>query len=122
MLKHRKEGYLLIDHRASPGITADDLFAAGMDPSLAVPEGKFLETATKTCAHCNAIVVMNPYRMRPRGNCRICDKFICDSYACNFECTPVDKSLDHFQEQAFRKEAGYNPLPMLTSVSPLLKG
>jgi len=116
------EGHLLIDHRASPGITSEDLIAVGLDPTMAVPEGKILETVTKTCAHCNDVVIQNPNRVRPRGHCRKCNQYICDKPECNLECTPVDKSLDHFQEQAFRKEAGYNLLPLLHSVSPLLKG
>jgi len=121
-MMRRKEGHLLVDHRASPGITADELFAVGLDPTMAVPEGKVLEAPTQTCAHCDDVVIMNPYRVRARGHCRKCDRFICDKPSCHAECTPFVKTLDHLQEQAFRKEAGYNPLPNLTSVSPLLKG
>jgi len=116
------EGRILVDHQASPGITAEELFRVGLDPTMAVPEGKILEAKTKTCAHCNTVVILNHDRVRPRGFCRKCNQFICDNPTCHVECTPVDKSLDHFQEQAFRKEAGYNLLSPLESVSPLLKG
>jgi hypothetical protein len=69
-MRYRKEGHLLIDHRASPGITPEEMFAAGQDPYMAVPEGNVLELRTMTCAHCNTPVVLNPERMRARGNKR----------------------------------------------------
>jgi len=112
-MKYRKEGHLLIDHRASPGLTPGQLFAAGQDPTLAVPEGKVLEAATQTCAHCNTPVIMNPNRIRPRSHCRKCDRYICDSPACHYECVPFEKKVDHVIEQAFRAEHGYSPLPSL---------
>jgi hypothetical protein len=117
------EGYLIVDHSASPGITPDELHAVGLDPTLAVPEGRRLEAATNTCAHCGTVVIKNPFRIRPRGNCRKCNRFICDKPECNFECTPLDKTFDYLQEQAFRKEAGYNLLaPPSFSINPALKG
>ena len=56
---NKTEGYLLIDHRASPGLPADFYQKVGLD-APAVTEGKMLESATLTCVHCNAIVIMNP--------------------------------------------------------------
>ena len=42
------EGVLLIDHRNSPGLVAQDLIAAGLDPTkhLVVGAGKLEERAT----------------------------------------------------------------------------
>ena len=72
-----KEGYLLIDHRASPGIPEDIALASGIDPKL-VGEGKILESATYTCQHCRGVVVKEPKRIRPREFCSKCRAFICD--------------------------------------------
>jgi len=73
-----REGYLLIDHRASPGIPPDQARAFGIPPERA-GEGKIYEQATLTCAHCRTAIVKNPYRLRPRENCAKCgNKYICD--------------------------------------------
>jgi predicted RNA-binding Zn-ribbon protein involved in translation (DUF1610 family) len=60
------EGYLMIDHRASPGTEL-------------VPEGILFETATMHCAHCGTVVIINPNRTRDRAWCVSCDKYICDN-------------------------------------------
>lgn len=61
--KKTREGYLLIDHTASPGIP-------GM-PSR-------LEVATIRCSHCERQFIRNPARTRERAWCPGCDKYICD--------------------------------------------
>lgn len=71
--KLRESGYLMVDNRHSGG-------------SLS-------ETATKTCAHCQATVVMNPLRQRERHWCTRCDAYICDGCTA-FECVPFKKILD----------------------------
>jgi len=73
----RREGYLLIDHRFSPGVPEDIARKAGFDPKL-MREGKYLETATIHCAHCLGSVVKNPMRIRERAYCAKCDSYICD--------------------------------------------
>lgn len=78
-----KEGELVIDHRASPGLN---------HPKLG--EGSFYQSATATCAHCNSIVVLRPDRSRPRGYCRKCDDYICDACVAKMECDPFTKKLD----------------------------
>lgn len=77
----RHEGWLLIDHSASPGIPPDVARKVGLDPRF-VGEGKKLEAATITCNHCGSAYKKNPKRTRPRGYCRQCDHYICD--ACEF--------------------------------------
>jgi hypothetical protein len=72
-----REGYLLIDHRASPGIPADLSRTLGLDPALTA-EGKILEAASLTCAHCKNVVMKNPLRQRARERCAKCDHYICD--------------------------------------------
>lgn len=76
----RHEGWLLIDHRASPGIPADVAVKLGFLPSE-VAEGKLFETATLSCKHCGGAWRKNPRRIRPRGYCKRCDHYVCDGCA-----------------------------------------
>lgn len=73
----RHEGYLIVDHRNSPGLPADVAKASGFDPKHC-GEGKVMEAATITCSHCKVVVVVNPLRTRERAYCRRCDHYICD--------------------------------------------
>lgn len=86
--KRSHEGYLLIDHRSSPG-------------TAKVAEGTAFESATITCCHCGSIYVLNPQRTRERGHCRKCDQYVCDRPACNAGCNPLKKHFDDLQEAAF---------------------
>jgi hypothetical protein len=75
------EGYLMIDHRASPGIPEAMARNAGL-PAKSLAEGRVLEMKTKRCRHCGGVSVLNPERERPRHYCRYCDNnFICDACA-----------------------------------------
>jgi len=56
--------------------------------------GKLVEVSTKTCAHCQRQVIMNPNRVRDRKWCFKCDKYICDDPACSIECVPIDKIFE----------------------------
>lgn len=75
------EGYLIIDHRCSPGIP--EAIARGMGlPPAGVREGAVFEAATKRCRHCGGVVVLNPERKRLRASCAKCaGEFICDACA-----------------------------------------
>lgn len=100
----RHEGYLLIDHRDSPGVTAELVRQSGKDAPIV---GNVLyECATFTCSHCQGVVFMNPSRTRARGYCRKCDHHICDRcttvLAQTRECVPFKKILDDAQEAAER--------------------
>lgn len=70
-------GYLLVDHRASPGLTEDQAKKFNYDPKL-VSEGKLFEADTRTCAHCGTVVILKMDRTRPRGHCLTCNNYICD--------------------------------------------
>lgn len=74
----KNEGYLHIDHRASPGLPEVVSIKLGLDPALC-KEGKVFEAATKRCKHCPNVVILNPERIRKRGHCFKCSGFICDS-------------------------------------------
>lgn len=72
-----KEGWLFIDHRASPGLPEHVARLAGYDPKLC-REGKVFEASTITCSHCGTAWNINPLRTRSREFCRKCDHYICD--------------------------------------------
>lgn len=99
-MKH--EGYLVIDHRASPGIKSES------NPLLG--EGKFFEAATLSCNHCRCSVIMNPDRIRVRGHCPKCDEYLCDgcmaAYNANFICKP-------FEQVVMEVKTGITPMPIL---------
>jgi hypothetical protein len=73
----RYEGYLMVDHRASPGITEEFARTNGFEGPIA-SEGKMVESATLTCVHCGTGFVKNPERFRPRAHCKKCDRYVCD--------------------------------------------
>lgn len=100
-----REGYLMVDHRASPGLPEDVARKVGYDPRFC-QEGKLFEAASLTCSHCKGVVVKNPLRTRERHNCMKCGgHYICDG--CAFEATvsdyvhtPFDKVIDDTLRQA----------------------
>jgi hypothetical protein len=73
----QREGYLLVDHRASPGLPPELARRMGVAPG-----SKFGEVATLTCCHCKTVVIKNPNRQRERGRCPKCNyKYVCDPCA-----------------------------------------
>lgn len=101
-LKRQREGYLLIDHKDSPGVP-EEMIQAAIKAGKPVPGGLrgglTYESATVTCCHCNRIVVLNPDRKRPRGYCAKCDHYVCDSPECALECNPFQRLLDDLHHQ-----------------------
>lgn len=98
------EGYLLIDHRDSPGITPEQAAHAG-NGTISVPAGKKLECATYNCSHCTRLVIMRPDRTRARGYCPKCDRVICDGcevirVASGGACKPFKQIVDEFVDKA----------------------
>jgi len=87
--KRAHEGYLLLDHRDSPGVPDDIAAPFGMPAGSG--RGLF-EAATFTCSHCEFVVVLNPDRTRERAWCKKCDHYLCDGcglkYAQDFICFP----------------------------------
>lgn len=101
----KKEGYLLIDNRESPGVSEGLIHQSGKDAPF-VRAGQMFESATVSCSHCQRIVILNPDRTRPRGYCRKCDAYICDSPGCNAECNPFEKVIAEFIERANQNPLG----------------
>lgn len=104
--KKQHEGYLLIDHHESPGVSPDFIGQSGKDSPVVGP-GASYESAVHICSHCNAMVVLNPLRTRERAWCAKCDRYVCD--ACGFlmltqGCQNIDTLFDDLQEDALRRE------------------
>lgn len=101
----KQMGYLMVDHRASPGLPEDVARLVGYDPRLS-GEGKVYEADTMTCAHCRGVVVRNIFRTRERHSCVKCgDHYICDG--CAFQASLPDyvhvsfsKVIDDVKKQA----------------------
>lgn len=91
-------GYLLIDHRNSPGVSQEMIVASGKDVPTA-KAGTIFEADTYVCSHCNAIIIKNPLRVRPREVCRKCMRVVCDSPGCAIECVPFERVLEDLQNQ-----------------------
>ncbi len=72
------EGYLMIDHRESPGITPEQA-AAGPPGTIPVGKGMLFQAPTVNCSHCTRLIVLNPARIRDRAYCPKCDYYICDA-------------------------------------------
>lgn len=118
----RRENYLMIDHRASPGVPNDFYRRIGFDmPS--VPEGRMMEMAVLVCLHCQQHAIKNPERTRERGYCPKCDGYICDNCSLGMRApdyvhTPFKKVIDTVLESNFR----YSQADPNLDTPPLLKG
>jgi hypothetical protein len=75
----QREGYLFVDHRASPGFD-DTPEGRAMARRMGGRAGqKLIENATLTCCHCKTVVIKNPFRTRERNVCYKCGcRYVCD--------------------------------------------
>ena len=97
--KKSREGYLLIDNRHAPGVSAEQAAASGKQVIGAGALGVF-ESATITCSHCHSVFPVNFHRAA--SYCRKCDHYICD--ACNGkDCKPLNQVLDEMQNLAVKR-------------------
>lgn len=64
----RHDGELQVDNSNTPDVPVPGFGRGGMQ--MAAP--------TISCAHCGSVVMLNPFRERPRNYCRKCDRYICD--------------------------------------------
>ena len=106
--RKKHEGYLLVDHRSSPGLPEDIARMAGYDPQHC-GEGKMYEQASLTCAHCKNVVIKNPLRTRAREYCIKCDHYICDGCgkireATGGACRTFTQLIEEQQELAEREK------------------
>ena len=96
------EGYLLLDHRNSPGFS--DAVARKADLPVGAGRGVF-EAPTYTCKHCQRIVVIEPKRTRERAYCRGCDHFICDPCGAERAGTGLCRTFDQVIDEMLNKAA-----------------
>ena len=103
LLKSERSGYVCIDHRESPGLP-DGVYPPGMP----IGPGKRFEGITNKCSHCQRQVIINPRRIRDRGYCYNCDRFLCDEcavvYKVTGKCNSFDRWADEYLERAARGE------------------
>lgn len=96
--RRSNEGYLMIDHRASPGLTSEEMRQAGYTNAPNLGEGTLVEFVTITCCHCSNVFIKNPLRTRERGFCWECDDSLCDQCAVVYKVTgrhvPIKKIAD----------------------------
>jgi len=110
--KRSLEGEVEIDHRASPGLPDNVAHSLGL-PAHALRGGQIYRGAFYVCAHCQCEIVKNPERVRPRGYCAKCDKYICDE--CEFqmvttlECRSAERQIDRALE-SLERTGTVNPL------------
>lgn len=102
--KRALEGYVMVDHRNSPGVPEAQIRQAGL-PGMLVDAGRsvLFEAPTVTCSHCQQVFMVNPDRQRERGYCWKCDHYICDLCAVAMltgECTPFARLADQIERAA----------------------
>ena len=99
----QREGYLLVDHKASPGLPPELARRMGVQPGSTRNE-----LATLTCAHCKSVQIKNPFRTRDRGQCERCNyRYVCDlcfarMRAPDYDHAPFEKRRDVYLERALK--------------------
>lgn len=96
------EGVLLIDNRCNEGVPDELVVAQGLPPGAG--RGIF-EEACYTCSHCEAQVIKNRERTRPRGFCKGCNKVICDDcdekrHGSGHQCVPFKAFCEEVRNAA----------------------
>lgn len=104
--KRADEGYVLIDHRNSPGISQEFVAANKLD-APAVGAGQVFESAISVCHCCGGDVILNPLRTRDREWCRQHDAYLCDNCSLlrkvNGSCVPLRQKLNTLFERILRR-------------------
>lgn len=119
MHKGAPEGYLMIDHRGSPGVDAEFIRRSGRT-ALAVGEGQMAEAAIFQCCACQRLIVKTSARADSRNFCRQCDSFMCDACAIASHQSgrhiPFTQVLERLFETAIR--GGQPPSSLLIGEQP----
>jgi len=106
--ERRYEGYLMLDHHESPGVSDETIKQINGNTNAKLPTGAghgLFELATFSCSHCPNVVYIHPLRNRPRGHCFTCHKRLCDSCdekkALGLKCKTYKQQMDELQELGF---------------------
>ena len=100
----KREGYLLIDHRAGPGLTPDQ---SPGQACCGLGAGTVFESAIAICSHCQRGIMLNPLRARERAYCPNCDHYICDQcevVRVQVGCRPFKQVMDEICERAIKED------------------
>lgn len=93
-------GYLLIDHRDSPGIP-EELAAKWKRMGVVTTVGSTkLEADTFTCGHCQRGVIKEYRSTNPRNVCRKCMRVTCRR--CALWCTPFEQIAEQQVKQSLK--------------------
>jgi len=112
--QRKHEGYIMVDHRDSPGISDDFIHKTSQvlpaDACLPLGAGRSLfEAPTISCSHCQAMVIINPLRNRERGYCTGCGRYICDICTerrrIDGQCKTFQQLADEIVEAAIKAES-----------------
>lgn len=110
--KRSQEGYVLIDHRNSPGITPEFVRDNRLDAPV-VGAGQTFESAMVVCHVCGGDVILNPLRTRDRHWCYAHDAYTCDhcttAVRARGRCVPLKQIMAEAFEQIVRGK----PLPII---------
>lgn len=99
---NQNDGYLLLDHRGSDGVSNDDLRKAGLPVSFG--GRSVVEVKTLYCPHCGSHSIKNPERTRAREYCKKCNHYVCD--CCHAASQAADYVHRTFEELAHLVQSG----------------
>lgn len=75
--KRNQEGYLLIDHTNSPGVS--QAFAQAHNLPVGVMGGRMMESALQVCHICGGDIVLGGDRSKMMAYCQRHDRYSCDN-------------------------------------------
>ena len=74
---------------------------------------RYFEADTYTCRHCEAVVVMNPTRVRERYKCKGCSHHICDDCAAKMATGAACKTYAQFVDEIRERDSRFPELASL---------
>lgn len=99
-------GYLIIDHKDSPGIKPEDIPERLRSSTQPVGAGQVYETDVQHCTHCQRAIVLYIVNKKNdiRDYCSYCHHYICRSCAkilkITGKCIPFKQVFDKANDQA----------------------
>jgi hypothetical protein len=97
------EGYVMVDHRESPGFTPQEAAQAGFR-NLPVGKGTKFQGITYRCSHCEAQIVLEiKNRDKSPGHCSKCDRNLCKRCALVWKLTGVCRPFNQIIDEMLTK-------------------